>query len=146
MFSYFFVSEEEKRSGRFSPQLDNYFRPESSEGLNIDNHLPPHSTTCSCNSMGCFGSCYVVEGEPSATRVSESAVVFHKEAKMSIPEEPNFEGAEKVAPQQNSMLGGILNRQKNSQQLLITDFQCAACNELLYQPVVLNCGHGKSYY
>ncbi|KAI8538003.1 hypothetical protein RHMOL_Rhmol09G0066800 [Rhododendron molle] len=39
------------------------------------------------------------------------------------------------------MLGGILSRQKNSPQLLITDFHCAACKELLYRPVVLNCGH-----
>ncbi|XP_058182269.1 E3 ubiquitin-protein ligase PRT1-like isoform X4 [Rhododendron vialii] len=54
---------------------------------------------------------------------------------------PNIEGTEKVPPQQDSMLGGILSRQKNSPQLLITDFHCAACKELLYRPVVLNCGH-----
>ncbi|KAG5531290.1 hypothetical protein RHGRI_026041 [Rhododendron griersonianum] len=98
------VLEEEKRKELFSPQLDNCFRSEPSKGLRICSHLPPHSTTCSCN-------------------------------------KPNIEGTEKVPPQQDSMLGGILSRQKNSLQLLITDFHCAACKELLYRPVVLNCGH-----
>ncbi|XP_058182268.1 E3 ubiquitin-protein ligase PRT1-like isoform X3 [Rhododendron vialii] len=98
------VLEEEKRLEWFSPQLVNCFRSESSKGLRICSHLPPHSTNCSCN-------------------------------------KPNIEGTEKVPPQQDSMLGGILSRQKNSPQLLITDFHCAACKELLYRPVVLNCGH-----
>ncbi|KAG5531295.1 hypothetical protein RHGRI_026041 [Rhododendron griersonianum] len=135
------VLEEEKRKELFSPQLDNCFRSESSKGLRICSHLPPHSTTCSCNSMVCLGSCYIVEGEPSTTKGSESTIVFHIDAKLSIPAEPNIEGTEKVPPQQDSMLGGILSRQKNSLQLLITDFHCAACKELLYRPVVLNCGH-----
>ncbi|KAH7836221.1 hypothetical protein Vadar_033771 [Vaccinium darrowii] len=135
------VTEEEKRLEWFSPQLDNCLRSESSEGLSVRSYLPPHSTTCSCNSTVCLGSCYIVDGEPSTTNGSESTTVFHKEAKMSIPAEPNFGGIEKVASEQYTMLGGIWNRQKNSQHFLITDFHCAACEELLYQPVVLNCGH-----
>jgi len=60
---------------------------------------------------------------------------------MSIPAEANFEGTEKMASVEYTTLGGICNKQKNSQQFLVTDFHCAACKELLYRPVVLNCGH-----
>lgn len=146
MCSYFFDAEQEKKRKEFSPQLDNCFRSESSEGLSMRSDLPPHSATCSCNSMVCVGSCYVVEGEPSTTRGPESTIVFHNEAKMPIPAEANFEGTEKMASVEYTTLGGICNKQKNSQQFLVTDFHCAACKELLYRPVVLNCGHGKSYH
>lgn len=32
---------------------------------------------------------------------------------------------------------------KSTRELLVTDLQCAVCKQLLYRPIVLNCGHGK---
>lgn len=30
-------------------------------------------------------------------------------------------------------------------KVLVTDLECDVCKQLLYRPIVLNCGHGKSF-
>lgn len=30
-------------------------------------------------------------------------------------------------------------------KVLVTDLQCVVCKQLLYRPLVLNCGHGKLF-
>lgn len=32
---------------------------------------------------------------------------------------------------------------KSTRKLLVTDLHCTVCKQLLYRPIVLNCGHGK---
>lgn len=34
---------------------------------------------------------------------------------------------------------------RKTKKVLVTDVECAVCKQLLYRPVVLNCGHGKHF-
>ncbi|XP_057499295.1 E3 ubiquitin-protein ligase PRT1-like [Actinidia eriantha] len=114
------VIEEEKRSGNFSPHLDDCLSgSEPNKGLNMHGDVPPHYTTSLCKKFS-LGSCSTVEGEPSAKSII---------------------GPENVASEQNSMTVDRFNKQENSKQVLIANLLCLICKELLYRPVVLNCGH-----
>lgn len=37
-----------------------------------------------------------------------------------------------------------LNNARTYEQISVSDVLCSACKELLFRPVVLNCGHGTS--
>lgn len=47
---------------------------------------------------------------------------------------------EKLTDKENHKVQNNLNQ--TSEPLSIADVQCASCNQLLFRPVVLNCGHG----
>jgi hypothetical protein len=55
--------------------------------------------------------------------------------------EKKLEDGEIGPPQEVSSNGNIMD--EHSKKIDLQDVSCPLCKEMLYQPSVLNCGHGK---
>ncbi|XP_043706784.1 E3 ubiquitin-protein ligase PRT1-like [Telopea speciosissima] len=109
------VLEEEKKTGDFSPQIDDHF---SRTQINKELYLlsyPSHSSTSSQTDVYSDSFSTTISGNTS---------------------EWDTETTKKLAGEENEQ-----NRTATCKQVLVSDLLCAACKKLLFRPVVLNCGH-----
>jgi hypothetical protein len=131
------VLEEEKKSGFYSPQFD----PDTCESQAKFGHSCSPSSSSMINSVSTF--CNVGnfesteqprstahEGEPEFT----GTPVEEKASPQGEPEITRTPVEEKASPQDN------LDMQH---KLSVADVMCTMCKQLLFHPVVLNCGHGN---
>ncbi|KAI4354396.1 hypothetical protein L6164_003261 [Bauhinia variegata] len=132
--------EEEKKSGDYSPQFDadacgslaKYLYPGSSSSCSIitseSNSCP---TSLSSSSM-----------ETSVHEQSESA--SHEHDKDTVDCEHTSDGTiVAVGTLSPSVKGKKFpqNEQHGQQKISVADLMCTACKQLLFNPIVLNCGH-----
>ncbi|XVF32211.1 hypothetical protein REPUB_Repub17cG0062200 [Reevesia pubescens] len=117
------ILEEEKRVGRFSPEFNCH----------------------ACESQADGELNYL--GSPAHSSASSECPSTNKE-KFSKPAgelESHYNGTNRT--KENS--AGDLNKIKpvageEKDQLSVADLPCTACKQLLFRPVVLNCGHGSN--
>ncbi|CAK9151510.1 unnamed protein product [Ilex paraguariensis] len=132
----FNVPEEEKKSGSFSPQFDDYLSA-SSFGTELDNKdaSSPHSTTSLHERWHLeYGSC---EGKTSLIKSSSE---INRPDKENTTTTSSYQAMGDVVGQEISMPGDKIAH-GTCQRVFITDLLCALCKQLLCRPVVLNCGH-----
>ncbi|KAF3435993.1 hypothetical protein FNV43_RR23085 [Rhamnella rubrinervis] len=112
------ILEEEKEIGSFSPQFD-------ADAYNSQSKRDLENSAC---------------GEPCVEQLESSSYILANDA--NIPEQTSDENPE--------VTGIAIDREKktpqnwhngNCKQISIEDVLCAACKQLLFRPVVLNCGH-----
>ncbi|XP_068323897.1 E3 ubiquitin-protein ligase PRT1-like [Pyrus communis] len=116
------ILEEEKILGSFSPQFDTH--SSSSEASQCSNVLA---------NSACRRCCENVKKIESSPRIQNSTNV-PKEAHCGV-----CEGIGNVADEEKNSL---LNMDCGSRiRISVADVLCAACEQLLFHPVVLNCGH-----
>ncbi|KAJ1409590.1 Zinc finger, ZZ-type [Sesbania bispinosa] len=124
--------EEEEKTGLFSPQFDAYMygsqvifdHSGSSPSCTITN---PVSNSCSVESFEC------TEQSGSATHIGDEGTINCEHTSDRIPEvigTPSVEGKTLIQ-----------NEHNQQPKLLVTDLMCTMCKQLLFHPVVLNCGH-----
>ncbi|KAL5562095.1 hypothetical protein UlMin_031842 [Ulmus minor] len=111
------ILEEEKESGNFSPQFD------ASSQINQESHPLGYSTREPCADM---------EQSVSITQVLDNST-----SKESIGQ--NCEVA--VTGTVNEWNSSQAQHIENRKQVTVADVLCAGCNQLLFRPVALNCGH-----
>lgn len=107
------MSEEEKKTGFFSPQFDDYAHgseakfdhPGSSSSYNTISLVANPLNSGSSTSMG----------QPSSESFGTHSVKGE-----NLPS----------------------NNHSGQQKISVADVTCPACKQLLFHPVVLNCGHG----
>lgn len=136
---YFHIPEEEMRKRVFSPQFDTlscgYPNQESN---NMSN--PVHSCTTSAQHESSSDPRDNRNGEPWANKAQlESSSLFQENdtTKFNQNCNENTEVTKVVHSREEN-----LPPDGNLKQILLADVLCAACNQLLFHPVVLNCGHG----
>lgn len=133
--------------GHFSPQLDyNECGSHADQEYDHLKELPP-SSSASLVSNSHLHPCFIRKREPYASMEQTDSVSIIEGSEMSITKEFSDENCgvlktvsveEKNLPQ-NKPHG-------NGNCVLIADVQCVACKQLLFHPVVLNCGHGITFY
>ncbi|XP_077228712.1 E3 ubiquitin-protein ligase PRT1-like isoform X2 [Tasmannia lanceolata] len=109
------VLEEEKKIGHFSPQFEDFLKTERL-------HTEKINTCTVVESFDCDSSPNVVMMVPEESCVGKSE------------DNRNTALDGKKLPE-----NGIEN--EYCKHISVTDVMCAACKHLLFQPVVLNCGH-----
>ncbi|XP_020229536.1 E3 ubiquitin-protein ligase PRT1 isoform X2 [Cajanus cajan] len=125
--------EEEEKMGCFSPQFDAYT---CGSKVAFD-HLgrspcctikSPVSNSCNLESFECMEQ----SGSTTTHKRDECTAVYPVHASTRIPEVVGTPDEGKKLPQ---------NEHNQQQKILIADVTCTMCNQLLFHPVVLNCGH-----
>ncbi|KAJ4969227.1 hypothetical protein NE237_015928 [Protea cynaroides] len=135
------VLEEEKKTGFFSPQIDDHFSgSQINEELNLLSY-PPHSSTRSLKNIY-SGGCSV--GKVNPCRVEEPLEFNMQCYESSTTTCGNSSECSEWDTKTTKKLAGGENEQNwtaTGKQVSASDVQCAACKQLLFRPVVLNCGH-----
>nr|KJB30134.1 hypothetical protein B456_005G131100 [Gossypium raimondii] len=129
------VREEEKRAGHFSLQFDqNLVEPNLCENSDI---LRNNNTCAHLQMDGHSESCSNVL-ESSSFRDSPKTTMEDENGIMS-----NSESLEVDAVALNQGKTSLSNDSEHRDEKVVSvaDLLCAACNRLLFRPVVLNCGH-----
>lgn len=127
----FLSPEQEKKDGVFSPQLNAY-------AVNSQTNKQPELLAEAGHS--CEGGCQSNSYPESTMEQSDSVPIVHdygtttSRSTSEKGSEPNPTDAEDKCFSQNE--------DGACRQLLFTDVLCAGCSQLLFHPVVLNCGHG----
>lgn len=126
--NFVFTTEEEEKKRCFSPELPFSLATEKACRESFPHH------------------CHLAPGEESRYSARIEAVTGESQNLSLIPsEEPYQERTEN--PKNIDIIGADIcistSRNENSNQISVGDVLCASCEELLVQPVVLNCGHGK---
>lgn len=118
------ILEQEKEIGLFSPQFD--VQAWSSQANQDSNIL---------GDSACEGLCANMEKTVSDSFIQNNGTAISKATDCG-----NYEAMENVTDQAKNCL---LSQQQSgsSTQISVADVLCAACKELLFRPVVLNCGH-----
>ncbi|KAK3187847.1 hypothetical protein Dsin_027408 [Dipteronia sinensis] len=134
------VGEEEKKVGNFSPQLDHQlYGSNLSDGLDI---LKNPLCSPSCQQTMYPESHHSGEGKSSSCmNVLETTVDCGDDTTFryaTISE--TLENTGNAPVQEFSLLGNELEH-KTPNQVSVDDLPCAECKRMLFQPVVLNCGH-----
>ncbi|KAK1591573.1 hypothetical protein Q3G72_009738 [Acer saccharum] len=134
------VGEEEKKAGIFSPQLDHQlYGSNPSEGLDILENL-----LCS---PSCQQTMYPEshrsgeEKSSSCMNVLETTVDCGDDTTFRFATiSETLENTGNAPVQEFRLLGNELEH-KAPNQVSVDDLPCAECKRMLFQPVVLNCGH-----
>lgn len=133
----FGFSEEENKHGHFSPQFDCYlFGSNPSNGFeNVGNtlHFPSHQQESRCSGE---------EKSSSVMNLLEMTVECGNDSCKLATSSEGSEATVNATNQECNLLGNDVE-QKTLNQISIDDLSCAACKKLLFQPVVMNCGHGN---
>lgn len=119
--------EEEKKSGFYSPQFD----PDTCESQAKFGHsvIPSSSSNMNLTSNSCnVGPSECMEQTGFTTHEGDEGTVY-SDGKPDIIGTP---AKEKKLPQEELSL---------QQKLTVADVTCTMCKQLLFHPVVLNCGH-----
>ncbi|KAA8543477.1 hypothetical protein F0562_021028 [Nyssa sinensis] len=132
------ILEEEKEMGFFSPQFDELLcASHTNEKLNHLGDLGQFSTRISQDNLSTdFSSSR--DGEPCANMDQLESLSFFQDNGTAISKQfstGTFEASSTVAVEEKKL------PQRTCQQVSIADLLCAACKQLLFRPVVLNCGH-----
>lgn len=131
---------EEKKTGSFSPQFDPHLCGSRTQE---SNHLdyPSHSFTAVSPFNSGSDPWFNKKGEPCANvEQSESVSMFNDNGTI-LPQQNcnrNFEVTGSIDIEEESLSH---NNFDGNCKVLIADVLCSVCNQLLFQPVVLNCGH-----
>ncbi|XP_038694817.1 E3 ubiquitin-protein ligase PRT1-like isoform X2 [Tripterygium wilfordii] len=135
------IMEEENKDGLFSPQLDGH-----ASALIADkdcNHLMDsvNSCTTTCESKSCLS--------PSSAKKDPNANMEQLESTFTIQGNDmtfsqhlcgeSFEVQKADTSAKENLSQNKLN--ESCKQISIADVLCIACKQLLFRPVVLNCGH-----
>lgn len=118
------VTEEEKETGIFSPQLDG----DSGTGPPFDEDF----------SHQAYSTHYSARIEGDCGNVEQSECIS------PIPNNYTSIG-EQICGEMLAAMGKNMPENKldgNDKRFSIADLLCIACNQLLVRPVALNCGHG----
>lgn len=112
------AAEQEKETGFFSPQFD--VQAWSSQANQDSNIL---------GDSACEGLCANMEKTVSDSFIQNNGTAISKAMENATDQVKNC----------------LLSQQQSgsSKQISAADVLCAACKELLFRPVVLNCGHGN---
>lgn len=110
----------------FSPQFD--VQAWSSQANQVSNIL---------GDSVCEGLCANMDKTVSDSFIQNNGTVISKATDCG-----NYEAMENVTDQVKNC---PLSQQQSgsSKQISVADVLCAACKELLFRPVALNCGHGN---
>ncbi|KAJ7950419.1 E3 ubiquitin-protein ligase PRT1 [Quillaja saponaria] len=134
------ILEEEKRRGFFSPQFE---AEACGSQAKVDNHGSSSCcTTMDLDSSSCLEPFSTTKEEPPA-QMEELGSVIQRQLEGTIISEQASEG-KKDAMGTLSVEGENLpgNEQKGQdKKISIADLLCMACKQLLFHPIVLNCGH-----
>jgi len=102
----------------------------------------------------------MILGEFPSRKLSSSVVYFRlanllssshlAEDKSDVPEEvgrshKDIKDSESITVKEPTLPENGLENGKR-QQVSVDDVLCVVCKELLFQPAVLNCGHGWNFY
>lgn len=129
MFCFFIVSEEEKKYGHTSPRFDGFSDSLSDKALGVQDTSPHTAATV-----------FNMTQRRDSSLIQDSSV---NEANMTmIPTTSSQESTTNMAKQGDSMVKSEVKNEARK-QILMTDLQCTLCKQLLYRPIVLNCGHGR---
>lgn len=128
---FVFSPEEEETKGWFSPELPFSFATERA----CRGSFPRHG-----HSAPGEESRYSARME-SRCSARMDAVTGEFQSLSLIPSEQP--GQERTENPNSIDICKSTSRSENSNQISVGDVLCASCEELLVQPVVLNCGHGK---
>ncbi|XP_057963952.1 E3 ubiquitin-protein ligase PRT1 isoform X2 [Malania oleifera] len=134
------ILEKENKVGSFSPQFDAFlFGSHTDEGLNPVGNLMHSSMTSSPSNL--FSDPCFTRKEESSTNMDQSeSILLFQDSSTTIPKPSSTEDFE--VPETISMDKNSTESISESAKCMSTaDILCAACKELLFQPVVLNCGH-----
>lgn len=134
MFCFLAVAEEEKEFGSVSPQFDDYQSETCiiKEMNGTKTNLPNYTVDApNLRSPG--------EGEPST---SSSQAAATDDSKINIISKTNCKATSKVPIEENiTEYNGTAD--VDHKHVLSTILLCSLCKQLLFRPVVLNCGDGK---
>lgn len=127
MLLRFCIPEEEKEIGIFSPQFDGRQCESHGEGEFYQLGGPTYSSTIDFESNSWVDKGSTSDGISTNVRQLEShndAAIVRKKSSYR-----NSNGTKSLACEEK-------------EEVLVADWLCAACKQLLFRPVVLNCGHG----
>ncbi|KAK9288595.1 hypothetical protein L1049_017054 [Liquidambar formosana] len=132
------VKEEETEAGCFSPQFDNHlYGLHTSKELNIPGNFL-HSTTSPETKLYPKTSS---TGEQDPSPLLDSSEITVPDPIIPPATFPgSVEADGNLTMKENSLLGKDL-RPGTCKQVSVADLLCVACKNLLFRPVVLNCGH-----
>uniref|UniRef100_A0A5B7BRT7 Putative E3 ubiquitin-protein ligase PRT1 isoform X2 n=1 Tax=Davidia involucrata TaxID=16924 RepID=A0A5B7BRT7_DAVIN len=133
------ILEDEKEMGFFSPQFDALVcTSHTNEELNHPGDPGQSSTRSSLSTDLCSTS----NGEPCVNMEQLESVSFLQANGTTISKQfstGSFEAPSTVTVEEKNLPQRNCNG--SCQQVLTGDVLCAACKQLLFRPVVLNCGH-----
>ncbi|KAL3634391.1 hypothetical protein CASFOL_021445 [Castilleja foliolosa] len=119
------LHEEEKESGHASPQCKaNLIDSQSNEDLDVGDSSSLMGAVRLDSNATCEGGHSIVQDSLERTLPSEVNTITV----------PTTSSSHNITDKANCMV-------KHSDQVPVTDLQCAVCKELLCRPIVLNCGH-----
>ncbi|EEF44244.1 conserved hypothetical protein [Ricinus communis] len=137
------VGEEEKQMGHFSPQFDHHvFGSHSNQDVDVPNKsvLSPTDVMAQDYSDDCFSRQTKSSSLPNSLEAT-------KHINDTIDATPSTlyrssEGSGSTATEKCSLTGEELEDRTLKQcSVSVSDLQCAECKNLLFRPLVLNCGH-----
>ncbi|CAA2975751.1 E3 ubiquitin- ligase PRT1 [Olea europaea subsp. europaea] len=118
---------EEKKYGHTSPRFDGFSDSLSDKALGVQDTSPHTAATV-----------FNMTQRRDSSLIQDSSV---NEANMTmIPTTSSQESTTNMAKQGDSMVKSEVKNEARK-QILMTDLQCTLCKQLLYRPIVLNCGH-----
>lgn len=126
-FIYVLFPEVEKKDDFYSPQFDD-------DNLVLDVKFDHSSTSSSCyagNLVSNPQNVGLMEQSDSETRKQHKGTICSKDVFGGSPEAFGTPAQVKMMPQND-----------RQQKISVADVMCSACKQLLFHPVVLNCGHG----
>ncbi|XP_048138306.1 E3 ubiquitin-protein ligase PRT1-like [Rhodamnia argentea] len=131
------ILEEEKRMGTFSPQFDALaWRSGDEEEQKFSGSSKSHVTWSGPNSFVDTGTSR--NGEPRASKVQSEPVPSIDGNGPSSLEQGLKQKHEIPVEEEN---GHPVGSDKSCKQITVSDVLCAECQQLLFRPVALNCGH-----
>lgn len=116
------MAEVEKTNGTFSPQFENHLAV-----LHCNEQMPTQ-----CHAMG--------QGEDCSVRGSSEPALSDNHCTTGSPTSSSDKITKNVTVEGNCSSGNKYV-DRCHKQVPIADLLCAICKELIYRPVVLNCGH-----
>ncbi|KAK3021656.1 hypothetical protein RJ639_046380 [Escallonia herrerae] len=135
------VLEDEKKSGHFSPQIDRLVSAShAKEGLNHVSDLAQFAAISSQDSLS-SDPCFRNNGEACVNIQQLNSVSSSEEHGRTYSKEKTGEGLEVIGGHAVDEKLWQRNYNGSCKQVSVGDVLCASCKQLLFRPVVLNCGH-----
>lgn len=120
-FVYLLFPEEETKADCYSPQFDGDNLGSSSSCYSGNPISNPQNVSLSASKEQCSAE----------TQEKHKVMICSKDVYEVTPEAFGSSGQVKLMPQNH-----------REQKISVADVMCSSCKQLLFHPVVLNCGHG----